>query len=100
MKDTVECLLQIHKAHVDWLGKLSINPQAPCGGYRAGPVFHDRDENHIVPLESEGSTIGQILLSSTLALKFVKYCSGNVGWMRDGRALHISAGEERREDRS
>ncbi|KAI3362477.1 hypothetical protein L3Q82_012762 [Scortum barcoo] len=22
MKDTVECLLQIHKAHVDWLGKL------------------------------------------------------------------------------
>ncbi|KAI3355658.1 hypothetical protein L3Q82_004251 [Scortum barcoo] len=22
MRDTVECLLQIHKAHVDWLGKL------------------------------------------------------------------------------
>ncbi|KAI3368326.1 hypothetical protein L3Q82_008034 [Scortum barcoo] len=59
-RDTVECLLQIHKAHVDWLGKLPINPQAPCGGYRAGPVqcSTTRDENRIVPPESEGSTIG------------------------------------------
>ncbi|KAI3356337.1 hypothetical protein L3Q82_017563 [Scortum barcoo] len=43
-----------HKAHVDWLGKTPINPQAPCGEYRAGPVFHDRDENRIVPPESKG----------------------------------------------
>ncbi|KAI3376212.1 hypothetical protein L3Q82_016719 [Scortum barcoo] len=36
------------------VGQTPINPQAPCGGYRAGPVFHDRDENRIVPPESEG----------------------------------------------
>ncbi|KAI3361928.1 hypothetical protein L3Q82_012276, partial [Scortum barcoo] len=51
------------------VGQTPINPQAPCGGYRAGPVFHDQDdENRIVPPESEGRrTIGRILLSSTLA---------------------------------
>ncbi|KAI3371861.1 hypothetical protein L3Q82_006741 [Scortum barcoo] len=50
------------------VGQTPINPQAPCGGYRAGPVFHDQDENRIVPPESKGwSTIGRILLSSTLA---------------------------------
>ncbi|KAI3354612.1 hypothetical protein L3Q82_019114 [Scortum barcoo] len=27
------------------VGQTPINPQAPYGGYRAGPVFHDRDEN-------------------------------------------------------
>ncbi|KAI3356940.1 hypothetical protein L3Q82_003579 [Scortum barcoo] len=32
------------------VGQTPINPQAPCGGYRAGPVFHDQDENRIVPL--------------------------------------------------
>ncbi|KAI3371433.1 hypothetical protein L3Q82_024023, partial [Scortum barcoo] len=48
------------------VGQTPINPQAPCGGYRAGPVFHDQDENRIVPPETGGSTIGrQILLSST-----------------------------------
>ncbi|KAI3369543.1 hypothetical protein L3Q82_007753 [Scortum barcoo] len=26
------------------VGQTPINPQAPCGEYRAGPVFHDRDE--------------------------------------------------------
>ncbi|KAI3373197.1 hypothetical protein L3Q82_006513 [Scortum barcoo] len=36
------------------VGQTPINPQAPCGEYRAGPVFHDRDENRIVPPESEG----------------------------------------------
>ncbi|KAI3363819.1 hypothetical protein L3Q82_001420 [Scortum barcoo] len=36
------------------VGQTPINPQAPCGGYRAGPVFHDQDENRIVPPESEG----------------------------------------------
>ncbi|KAI3368138.1 hypothetical protein L3Q82_007870 [Scortum barcoo] len=41
------------------VGQTPINPQAPCGGYRAGPVFHDQDENRIVPPESEGSTIGR-----------------------------------------
>ncbi|KAI3367573.1 hypothetical protein L3Q82_026424 [Scortum barcoo] len=25
------------------VGQTPINPQAPCGGYRAGPVFHDQD---------------------------------------------------------
>ncbi|KAI3353590.1 hypothetical protein L3Q82_020105 [Scortum barcoo] len=39
------------------VGQTPINPQAPCGEYGAGPVFHDRDENRIVPPESEGSTI-------------------------------------------
>ncbi|KAI3356981.1 hypothetical protein L3Q82_003616 [Scortum barcoo] len=34
------------------VGQTPINPQAPCGRYRAGPVFHDRDENRIVPPES------------------------------------------------
>ncbi|KAI3351233.1 hypothetical protein L3Q82_005786 [Scortum barcoo] len=24
------------------VGQTPINPQAPCGGYRAGPVFHDQ----------------------------------------------------------
>ncbi|KAI3364651.1 hypothetical protein L3Q82_011433 [Scortum barcoo] len=51
------------------VGQTPINPQAPCGGYRAGPVFHDQDENRIVPPESEWSTIGRILLSSTLACR-------------------------------
>ncbi|KAI3376036.1 hypothetical protein L3Q82_016560 [Scortum barcoo] len=36
------------------VGQTPINPQTPCGGYRAGPVFHDQDENRIVPPESEG----------------------------------------------
>ena len=45
------------------VGQTPMNPQAPCGGYRAGPVFHGQDENCIV---SPGSTIGRILLSSTL----------------------------------
>ncbi|KAI3371831.1 hypothetical protein L3Q82_006713 [Scortum barcoo] len=36
------------------VGQTPINPQAPCREYRAGPVFHDRDENRIVPPESEG----------------------------------------------
>ncbi|KAI3370555.1 hypothetical protein L3Q82_007066 [Scortum barcoo] len=26
------------------VGQTPINPQAPCGGYRAGPVFHDREK--------------------------------------------------------
>lgn len=30
-------------------GQTSMNPQAACGGYRVAPVFHSRDENHIVP---------------------------------------------------
>lgn len=29
-----------------------MNPQAPCGGYRAGPVVHGQDKNHMVPPES------------------------------------------------
>lgn len=32
-------------------------------GYIAGPLFHNQDENHTIPLESEK---GQTLLSSTL----------------------------------
>ncbi|KAI3355813.1 hypothetical protein L3Q82_004222 [Scortum barcoo] len=35
------------------VGQTPINPLAPCGGYRAGPLFHDQDENRIVPPESE-----------------------------------------------
>ncbi|KAI3370904.1 hypothetical protein L3Q82_007417 [Scortum barcoo] len=33
------------------VGQTPINPQAPCRGYghRAGPVFHNWDENRIVP---------------------------------------------------
>lgn len=27
----------------------TMNPQAPCGGYRAGPVFFEQNNNHIVP---------------------------------------------------
>ncbi|XDV33353.1 hypothetical protein PO909_003782 [Leuciscus waleckii] len=30
-----------------------MNPPAPWRGYRAGPVFHDRDENRTVPPGSE-----------------------------------------------
>ncbi|KAI3363092.1 hypothetical protein L3Q82_011535 [Scortum barcoo] len=33
------------------VGQTPINPQAPCEGYRAGPVFHNR-ENRIEPPES------------------------------------------------
>ncbi|KAI3355612.1 hypothetical protein L3Q82_018434 [Scortum barcoo] len=36
------------------VGQTPINPQAPCGGYRAGLVCHDWDENRSVPPESEG----------------------------------------------
>ncbi|KAK7889796.1 hypothetical protein WMY93_025356 [Mugilogobius chulae] len=31
----------------------SMNPRAPHGECRAGPVFYGRDENHTAPLESE-----------------------------------------------
>ncbi|KAI3354896.1 hypothetical protein L3Q82_004692 [Scortum barcoo] len=48
------------------VGQTPINPQAPCRGYRAGPVFHDR-ENRIVPPESEGRLSADFPLSSTLA---------------------------------
>ncbi|KAI3359945.1 hypothetical protein L3Q82_014300 [Scortum barcoo] len=41
------------------VGQTPINPQAPCGGYRAGPVFHDQDENRIVPPESEGRLLAE-----------------------------------------
>ncbi|MED6257638.1 hypothetical protein ATANTOWER_028633 [Ataeniobius toweri] len=30
-----------------------MNPRVPCRGYRAGPVFHGRDENHTAPPEAE-----------------------------------------------
>ncbi len=30
-----------------------MHPPAPWKGYRAGPVFHDQDENRTVPPESE-----------------------------------------------
>ncbi|KAI3353146.1 hypothetical protein L3Q82_019703 [Scortum barcoo] len=42
-------------------------PRAPCGGFRAGPVFHDRDENRIVPPESEVRLSAEFSFSSTLA---------------------------------
>ncbi|KAI3359250.1 hypothetical protein L3Q82_002766 [Scortum barcoo] len=32
----------------------SHKPSSTLGGYRAGPLFHDQDENRIVPPESEG----------------------------------------------
>ncbi len=32
VRDTVECLLQIYKTHVDWLGKLSCTLQHPGKG--------------------------------------------------------------------
>ncbi|MEQ2175725.1 hypothetical protein GOODEAATRI_020775 [Goodea atripinnis] len=34
---------------------LPTEPQSPvpCRRYRAGPVFHDRDENHTAPPEAE-----------------------------------------------
>ena len=35
------------------VGQIPMNPRAPCGGYRAGPVFCGPDENRIVPPESE-----------------------------------------------
>ncbi|KAK0146941.1 hypothetical protein N1851_013726 [Merluccius polli] len=31
-RDTVECLLQVHKAHVDWLGKLPCTLKDPAEG--------------------------------------------------------------------
>lgn len=31
-----------------------MNPQAPCGGYRASPVFHDQDKICNFPLEGCG----------------------------------------------
>ncbi|MEQ2289498.1 hypothetical protein AMECASPLE_033668 [Ameca splendens] len=35
------------------VGKTPMNPRVPCRGYRAGPVFHGRDENHTAPPEAE-----------------------------------------------
>lgn len=34
------------------IGQTPLNPQQPCGGYKAGPVFLDRDKIHIVSPES------------------------------------------------
>lgn len=42
-----------------------INPQAPCGEYRAGPMFHDQDELRCSSW-IRGSINGQILLASTI----------------------------------
>ncbi|KAI3366477.1 hypothetical protein L3Q82_000612 [Scortum barcoo] len=53
--NTVECFLLDPQSTCGLVGQTPINPQAPCGEYRAGPVFHDRDdqdENRIVPPES------------------------------------------------
>ncbi|MEQ2270291.1 hypothetical protein XENORESO_018917 [Xenotaenia resolanae] len=35
------------------VGQNAMNPQVPCRGYRAGPVFHGRDENHTAPPEAK-----------------------------------------------
>ncbi|MEQ2234062.1 hypothetical protein ILYODFUR_028087 [Ilyodon furcidens] len=35
------------------VGQTPMNPQAPCQRCRAGPLFHDRDENHTAPSETE-----------------------------------------------
>ncbi|KAI3352234.1 hypothetical protein L3Q82_005585 [Scortum barcoo] len=52
-RDTVAFSRSTKHMWTGWL-QTPINPQAPCGRYRAGPVFHDRDENRIVPPELEG----------------------------------------------
>ncbi len=44
------------------VGQTPMHPPAPWKGYRAGPVFPDRDENHTVPPETKVP-----LFSSTLA---------------------------------
>lgn len=44
----VECLFQRNKTHHDWLGKRPWSLKH-TGGYRAGPLFCDWDENRIVP---------------------------------------------------
>ncbi|KAI3372540.1 hypothetical protein L3Q82_023022, partial [Scortum barcoo] len=53
-RDTVRMPSPDPQSTCGLVGQTPINPPAPCGGYRAGPVFHDRDENRIVPPESEG----------------------------------------------
>ncbi|KAK3546361.1 hypothetical protein QTP70_025767 [Hemibagrus guttatus] len=35
------------------VGQTPMKPRVPCGGYRAGSVFHDQDENRIAPPVSE-----------------------------------------------
>ncbi|MEQ2253370.1 hypothetical protein ILYODFUR_031399 [Ilyodon furcidens] len=35
------------------VGQTPMNPRVPCRGYRAGPEFHGRDENHTAPPEAE-----------------------------------------------
>lgn len=40
----IEFIFWVHKAQVVWLDKL---PWTPCGGQRAGPVFHGLSQNHI-----------------------------------------------------
>ncbi|KAI3366431.1 hypothetical protein L3Q82_000573 [Scortum barcoo] len=57
-RDTVRMPSPDPQSTCGLVGQTPINPQAPCGGYRAGPVFHDQDENRIVPPESEGRLSG------------------------------------------
>ncbi|MEQ2220242.1 hypothetical protein ILYODFUR_003351 [Ilyodon furcidens] len=51
-RDTVECLLQVHKTR-EPVGQTPMNPRVPCRGCRGGPVFHSQDENHTATPEAE-----------------------------------------------
>ncbi|CAL9685024.1 unnamed protein product [Knipowitschia caucasica] len=43
------------------VGRTPMNPRVSDGEYRAGPVFHGRDENHTAPPESIVFSLNQIL---------------------------------------
>ncbi|KAK3523144.1 hypothetical protein QTP86_020197 [Hemibagrus guttatus] len=47
------------------VGQTPMNPRAPCGGYRVGPVFHDQDENRIAPPVSEAVTSTEVQQQDT-----------------------------------
>ncbi|KAI3366393.1 hypothetical protein L3Q82_000455 [Scortum barcoo] len=50
------------------VGQTPINPQAPCGGYRAGPVFHDQDENSALFLLNPEGRLSPAEFSSPVRL--------------------------------
>lgn len=51
MRDTVELLFQVLKAHVDPLGKLPLTLKHPSQ-CRTGLIFHGRDANYNAPSEA------------------------------------------------
>ncbi|MEQ2226164.1 hypothetical protein ILYODFUR_024740 [Ilyodon furcidens] len=52
-RDMIECLLQVHKAHVDWLGELPCTLQDPAEGVELVKCPTATTKNHTALPKSE-----------------------------------------------